>query len=231
MSAFSRIVRRAVAICAILLLVSLHAAIAIAADSPGPLTIRLIKLPANTPQGATIYLSGDFNSWNPTDERYRLTPDPQGQYGITLPAAVHDLGRFTLTLEQEPGPGDADANWQYLVTETETGTIYVAVQFWRDRTVQVTRGTASPSTATGAPAQGGLFENNVIPFLALAIVLTIPVIIYFRHRRRKEQILLSATEASSLAEYGAKRKHLLDAVATLRSNSKELERWSRAVKR
>ena len=232
MSLFSRIVRQLAAISAIFVLASLNAAAAESADAAGQLTIRLVKLPSNTPPNAAIYLSGDFNGWNPLDEHYRLTPDEQGQYGITLPASVHDISKFKLTLGEEPGPGETDAKWQYLISGSETGTLYLAVQSWHDRSVQVLRGLAPQGAASNSLQDTGLFENNIVPFLALGLMIVIPVAIYVRYRRRKDQILLlSAIEGILPSEYSAQGKVLSEAIAALRTNSKELERWSRVVER
>jgi len=231
-----RFVRQAAAISALFVLTSLSAAVAEPADPANQITIRLVKLPSNTPPNAAIYLSGDFNGWSPLDERYRLTPDAQGQYGIILPASVHDLSKFKLTLGEQPGPAETDAQtdakWQYLISGSESGTIYLAVQSWRDRSVQVLRGVSPLGAARNTFQGAGLFESNVVPFLALGLMIVIPVAIYIRYRRRKDQILLlSAIEGISPSEYSAKGKDLSEAIAALRSNSKELERWSRVVER
>ncbi len=240
MSWFSRLMRQVALISAMLVLVSLnpaHAEPAASSDKTGQLTIRLVKLPSNTPRDASIFLAGDFNGWNSSDDRYRLTPDAQGQYGITLPASVRDLGKFSLTLGAAPEPvgtnvpGGESTDHPYLIMESETGTIYVAVQSWRGKAVQVSRGTSPPTAAKSVFSNDGLFEKNLVGFFALGFVIVIPGIIYIRHLKRREQVLLSAIEVNALAEYKAKGKDLSDAIATLRSNSKELERWSRAVER
>lgn len=247
MSVVTRIVRLMVLVSALLISRSLEMASAESIESAdktgsaGQLTIRLVKLPANTPHNAAIYLSGDFNSWTPFDERYRLTRDSQGQFGITLPITLQDLSKFRLTLGDAPAPVEMEANGadssnrQYLIMEPETGTVYVAIQFWRDRSVQVVRRTNGQSAAPNAARSGfsneGLFEKNLGGFLALGFVIIIPGIFYIRHLKRREQVLLSAIEVTSLAEHKGNLKDLSEAIATLRSNSKELERWSRAVER
>jgi hypothetical protein len=220
-----------------LVLASLNAAganSAASADKSGQITIRLVKLPANTPRNATIYLAGDFNGWNASDDRYRLTPDFQGQYGITLPATVGALSKFTLTLKEEPDPAVSGADSlsrPYLIMESEAGTIYLAVQSWSNKEVRVTRGSYSPTMFKRVFSHGGLFENNVVPFIALGLVFIIPGIIYIGHLKHREQVLRSVIEETSLAEYQAKGKDLSEAIAALQSNSKELERWSRVVER
>lgn len=52
----------------------------------GQVTIEVNSLPSNTPKGEPIYLSGNFNYWDPGDGRYtlQLKPDSSG-YFITIP--------------------------------------------------------------------------------------------------------------------------------------------------
>ena len=46
--------------------------------------IELIEVPANTPPQAAIYIAGNFNEWNPGDERYRMTYRPSTQSYFVL---------------------------------------------------------------------------------------------------------------------------------------------------
>ncbi|MFY7665505.1 alpha/beta hydrolase [Flavobacterium sp.] len=48
-------------------------------------TLKVTATPANTPAGATIYVAGNFNGWNPADPNYILTPDNLGNLQITIP--------------------------------------------------------------------------------------------------------------------------------------------------
>lgn len=51
-----------------------------------PVTFRLTAVPANTPAGATIYLTGSGNGWATDDPAYAFTFDPAaGNYYLTLP--------------------------------------------------------------------------------------------------------------------------------------------------
>lgn len=57
-----------------------------------PVTVRLTRVPANTPAGATIYLTGSGNGWTTDDPAYALSFDPaDGSYVLALPP-----GRGTL---------------------------------------------------------------------------------------------------------------------------------------
>lgn len=51
-------------------------------------TLRLTAVPANTPAGATIYVAGSFNNWNPASAIHALIRAADGTYAITLPAAT-----------------------------------------------------------------------------------------------------------------------------------------------
>jgi alpha-glucosidase len=48
-------------------------------------TLKVTATPANTPAGATIYVAGNFNGWNPADPNFILTPDNLGNLQITIP--------------------------------------------------------------------------------------------------------------------------------------------------
>lgn len=49
------------------------------------------KLPANTPKDAVLYITGNFNNWNPSDESYRLQKQADNTFRI---AVVSDLEQF-----------------------------------------------------------------------------------------------------------------------------------------
>ncbi len=51
----------------------------------GQVTIKVLKVPKNTPPGASIYAGGTFNNWNSGDPNLRLMPQPDGTYSITFP--------------------------------------------------------------------------------------------------------------------------------------------------
>lgn len=53
-------------------------------------------LPKNTPKNASIYVSGDFNSWNPTDTKYCFKKKEDGTYTLSL-KRTKDLMNFKFT--------------------------------------------------------------------------------------------------------------------------------------
>jgi len=53
--------------------------------------VEVRQVPSNTPENAEIYISGDFNSWDPGDENYRLKKISDTLYYIDLPGGVGAL--------------------------------------------------------------------------------------------------------------------------------------------
>lgn len=47
--------------------------------------VTVESIPGNTPSGQPIYVVGNFNNWDPGDERYRMQMNPDSTYGISLP--------------------------------------------------------------------------------------------------------------------------------------------------
>lgn len=47
--------------------------------------IKLESIPENTPKGQPIYITGNFNSWDPGEEKYQMVLESDSNYYITLP--------------------------------------------------------------------------------------------------------------------------------------------------
>jgi predicted alpha/beta superfamily hydrolase len=74
----------------------LAAALIPLAAAHAQLTLKVTSIPVNTPPGASIYVAGTFNNWNPGDATKVLTPLGNGQYSITLnPPAGEVKYKFT----------------------------------------------------------------------------------------------------------------------------------------
>jgi len=116
-------------------------ALALLALAPAPAraqaTLRLTRVPAPTPAGATIYVAGTFNNWDPGALAWRLTAQPGGAWAITLPATVRGPIEFKFTLGSwETGETDSaghDApNRLFTVPDTGAATYSGAVAGWRN---------------------------------------------------------------------------------------------------
>lgn len=48
-------------------------------------TLRVTSIPTNTPAGASIYVAGSFNGWNPMSAEHVMIPDGNGAWQLTIP--------------------------------------------------------------------------------------------------------------------------------------------------
>ena len=127
---------RRATLAAVLLGVALASGAAAQGVAPQPtgLTIRL-AVPASTPVGATVYVAGSFNGWNPAAPGYRLDP-LGGQYVLTLPDSVRGPIEFKFTLgswdKVEVGDSGADlANRTFTVPPAGSAVWTGTVVAWR----------------------------------------------------------------------------------------------------
>lgn len=95
----------------------------------GQLTIRVSSIPDNTPDNATIYIAGSFNSWSSGDNTYTLNPQSDGSYAITINPPVGEVkykftrGNWDSVEGNENGGFRPDRVFNYsgnAVTETVT---------------------------------------------------------------------------------------------------------------
>lgn len=71
------------------------------------MTIRIDKLPENTPPSEPIYISGNFNNWDPGDPDYVLKKNSDSVLEIRLPKGIGEVQyKFTRgdwsTVEKDP---------------------------------------------------------------------------------------------------------------------------------
>ncbi len=76
--------------------------------------VELQSIPSNTPEGASIYATGNFNNWNPADPDYKLQLDPVTQTWFTeIPLGFGKISyKFTRgdwsSVETDSCGGDTD---------------------------------------------------------------------------------------------------------------------------
>ncbi len=58
--------------------------------------LHIQSLPAYTPPGASLYLAGNFNEWQPAEPRYRFQQDGDGSYSIDFQTDV-DILEYKIT--------------------------------------------------------------------------------------------------------------------------------------
>jgi hypothetical protein len=71
------------------------------------MTIQVVKLPGNTPTSDPIYISGNFNNWDPGDPSYILRRNKDSVLEVSLPKGVGEIEyKFTRgdwsTVEKDP---------------------------------------------------------------------------------------------------------------------------------
>jgi hypothetical protein len=71
------------------------------------MTVRIVKMPENTPPSESIYISGNFNNWDPGDPDYVLTKGSDSVLEVRLPRGVGEVNyKFTRgdwsTVEKDP---------------------------------------------------------------------------------------------------------------------------------
>lgn len=65
--------------------------LALSFQSCRKVTLQLEKVPANTPHGSPVYVTGNFNFWDPGDERYIMDYDSEKGYSLTLPVTFGNI--------------------------------------------------------------------------------------------------------------------------------------------
>lgn len=96
-------------------------------------TIIVTSIPANTPDGSSIYIAGNMNNWNAGHPEYLLTPNAQGHPSITL------QGSGTLSFKFTRGSWptvEGNANGGFLPNRSFTfgtaDTLLVSILSWED---------------------------------------------------------------------------------------------------
>ena len=54
--------------------------------------VQVDDIPSNTPKDQPIYITGNFNNWDPGEERYRLELNADSSYTIQLPPGFCCVG-------------------------------------------------------------------------------------------------------------------------------------------
>ncbi|MPW38859.1 phosphonate ABC transporter ATP-binding protein [Thermococcus sp. 101 C5] len=104
----------------------------------------VVEVPDYTPEEDTIYIAGNFNGWNPGDERYRLKKRADGKWEITLEFPKGRKIEFKFTRGSwetvEKGKNGEEIPNRVLVVEKE-GEYKFKVYHWRDYVEEVGMGT------------------------------------------------------------------------------------------
>lgn len=99
-------------------------------------TFVIEGVPNNTPIDATLYITGDFNNWNPGDPNYRFTKLPDGRYTYTMRGGSETLHyKFTRgTWDTVEGGPDGKAIGNRTFTRSKGGAevLFATIKTWED---------------------------------------------------------------------------------------------------
>lgn len=94
------------------------------------------RIPANTPAGDAIYITGNFNEWNPGDPDYRLQKLEDGRYYIRLPFVVarleYKFARGTWESVESNEKGELLANRFFLRKDHPSTVLHTEILGWED---------------------------------------------------------------------------------------------------
>jgi hypothetical protein len=97
-------------------------------------TLVVRTVPSNTPNGSKIFITGNFNHWNPGDKKFQLTKLDNGLLGITLPKGFGEITyKFTRgdwTTQEHDACGSAIDNRTFELGTDDT--IFVDIESWKD---------------------------------------------------------------------------------------------------
>lgn len=92
--------------------------------------VILVQIPQNTPEGAEIFITGNFNNWDPGDPRYRMQRLNDGSYHILLPLGAGKLqykftrGDWTTVEKNECGYETGNRSLRYGEQETKFDSVW-----------------------------------------------------------------------------------------------------------
>lgn len=99
------------------------------------LVMMLTYIPENTPAGEGVYLTGDFNDWDPHDEKFRFTPLADGRLVLNINNFSKKYGWYKITRGSWPTEAVNKKGWipdnqpfDYIKNDT----IKLRIERWRD---------------------------------------------------------------------------------------------------
>lgn len=118
----------------------------------GQVRITLSALPDSTPLGDSIYISGNFNNWNPSDSSYRMLPYANGLLSIVIEEEMEEsLLEYKFTrgswgsAESTPDGAVMDPRTTQLEFNGSTREIVHQISAWQDQVSRKTYSTAAPN--------------------------------------------------------------------------------------
>lgn len=100
-----------------------------------PLIIQIDDLPDNTPGSEPIYITGNFNHWNPGDPTYQISRDSTGGGYIEIPRGIGHLEyKFTRgSWESEELDSCGNTIPNRVISNLQINEVNVEIEQWKDR--------------------------------------------------------------------------------------------------
>lgn len=96
----------------------------------------LLEVPASTPHDASIYLAGNFNTWNPQDPEYKFDKILAGTYLLKLPPGLDTfqckITRGNWESVEGRANGKARKNRQIALLKDQSTDLKMTVESWED---------------------------------------------------------------------------------------------------
>ncbi len=104
------------------------------------ITIRITKLPENTPLDTRLYMASNVNGWNPKDENYLFKKDAEGNYVLVI-TTKEPIVEYKITQGSwEKVEGDAQQNSipnrKILNNESTTDAVTIGISSWEEKTTK-----------------------------------------------------------------------------------------------
>ena len=112
----------------------LLAAIVVLFTSCEQVVVRVVDIPPNSPTDQAVFITGNFNNWDPGDEKYRMQLQPDSSYIAVLPPGFGSLEyKFTrgdwTTVEKDLCGREID-NRSLILGESDT--VINSIESWSD---------------------------------------------------------------------------------------------------
>jgi hypothetical protein len=99
------------------------------------ITIKVDSVPANTPEGAQLFIAGNFNNWNPSDPNFIMNKKDDSTFFTTLPYGFGTMeykitrGSWESVETDECGHSIDNKRFKYGATDT----IITQIKSWNDK--------------------------------------------------------------------------------------------------
>lgn len=111
-----------------------YISILLLAGCSSPLIVHIDDLPDNTPGNDPIYITGNFNRWNPGDPLYQINKDSEGGGYIEIPRGIGHLEfkftRGSWSSEEVDSCGNVIPNRYF--DDLRTDNLHVNIEQWID---------------------------------------------------------------------------------------------------